>query len=58
MIDALKAKSNALMNEVRKGASMDTVAAEVGAKVVRQTGMERIKARDYQAVSYTHLTPP
>jgi peptidyl-prolyl cis-trans isomerase D len=51
----LKAKSNALMDEVRKGATMDKAAAEVGGTVVRQTGMERIKAREYQALGQEFL---
>src|SRR5258707_12634325 len=48
LIVALRAKAEALMAEVRKGATMEQAAGQAGAQVVRQSGMERLKVHQYQ----------
>ncbi|MBA3811946.1 MAG: peptidyl-prolyl cis-trans isomerase [Caulobacteraceae bacterium] len=45
---ALKAKAEDLMGQIRKGASIDQVAAQAGGKVVRQVGMQRVQAQQYK----------
>ena len=56
LVLALRAKSDALMAMIRGGKSMDEVAATVGAKVVRQQGMQVINARQYQPLGREFLS--
>ncbi|MGH7011877.1 MAG: peptidyl-prolyl cis-trans isomerase, partial [Caulobacteraceae bacterium] len=49
-LQALGAKAQSLIDAVKGGKSMDAVAAEVGAKVIKVPGMERINAQKYQAL--------
>jgi len=52
---ALKARADSLMAQIRKGVGIEQVAASVGAKVVRQQGMQAIKAQQYQAMGRDFL---
>ncbi|MEO8927158.1 MAG: peptidyl-prolyl cis-trans isomerase [Caulobacteraceae bacterium] len=52
---AMKARADALTAQIRGGASIDQVAAQVGGHVVRQSGMQRIKAQQYQALGREFL---
>jgi peptidyl-prolyl cis-trans isomerase D len=47
LINALKAKANTLMTQLRGGASMETVAAQVHGHVTHQVGLQRLQARQY-----------
>ncbi len=44
---ALKARAEALMAQVRGGATIDQAASQVGGHVVRQAGMQRVQAQQY-----------
>lgn len=48
LVTALKAKATALMAVARKAGNLDAAAAQVGAKVMHENGMQRIKAQQYQ----------
>lgn len=52
---ALKARAEALMDQIRKGASIDKVAAQAGGHVVRQAGMQRVQAQQYKAMGRDFL---
>jgi peptidyl-prolyl cis-trans isomerase D len=54
-LQALKGKANVLMDLMRNGATIDQVAAQVGAHVVRQTGMQRISAEKFKAMGRDFL---
>jgi peptidyl-prolyl cis-trans isomerase D len=54
-ITALKAKANGVTDQLRKGASMESVAAQVGGHVVHQVGMRRIAAQQYKALGRDFL---
>ncbi|MGI8840118.1 MAG: peptidyl-prolyl cis-trans isomerase [Caulobacteraceae bacterium] len=54
-LKALKARADDLMSQVRGGASLDQAAAQVGAHVVRQAGMQRIQAQQYKALGRDFL---
>jgi peptidyl-prolyl cis-trans isomerase D len=56
LIQALRAKAEGLMAEVRHGKSIDEVASSVSARVVRQQGMQVIKAQQYQSLGRELLT--
>lgn len=49
LINALKAKAEALMAQIRKGASIESVAAQVNGHVTHQVGLQRIQAKQYEA---------
>jgi peptidyl-prolyl cis-trans isomerase D len=49
LITALKAKAKALMAVARKTGNLDAAAAQVGAHVVQDKAMQRLKAQQYQA---------
>ncbi|HEY5073034.1 MAG TPA: peptidyl-prolyl cis-trans isomerase [Caulobacteraceae bacterium] len=53
--NALRAKADGLMDQLRKGAAMETVAGSVGGRVVHQVGMQRIAAQQYQAMGRDFL---
>jgi peptidyl-prolyl cis-trans isomerase D len=50
ILKALKTRADTLIAEVRKGASMDQAAAQVGAHLIHQAGMERMQAQQYKAL--------
>jgi len=54
-VAALKAKADDLMRRLRAGASMESVAATIGAKIVHQVGMQRIAAQQYKAMGRDFL---
>ncbi len=54
-LTALKAKADDLLTKMRGGATIDKVAATVGGHVVHQAGLQRIKARNYQAMGQSFL---
>jgi peptidyl-prolyl cis-trans isomerase D len=47
---ALKGRADALIAQIHKGATIDQVAAQSGAHVIRQAGMQRIQAQQYKAL--------
>ncbi|HEX7758778.1 MAG TPA: SurA N-terminal domain-containing protein [Caulobacteraceae bacterium] len=47
LINALKAKADALMASIRKGGSMEAAAAQVNGHVSHQVGLQRIQAKSY-----------
>ncbi|MHB8530487.1 MAG: peptidylprolyl isomerase [Caulobacteraceae bacterium] len=47
-LKALSAKAQGLIDQIKGGLSMDKAAAEAGAHLVHQAGMERILAQQYQ----------
>jgi len=55
LIKALKAKAEALMQQVRKGATLDQAAAQVGGHVVHQPGIQRIQAQQFKALGRDFL---
>jgi peptidyl-prolyl cis-trans isomerase D len=50
ILKALKTKADALIAQVGKGATMDQAAAQVGAHIVHQAGMQRVQAQQYKAL--------
>ncbi len=50
VIKALKARSDGLIAQIHKGLPLDQAAAQVGAHVVQQAGMQRIQAQQYKAL--------
>jgi peptidyl-prolyl cis-trans isomerase D len=56
LIQALRAKAESLMADLRHGKSMDEIAKSVGAQVVRQQGLQVIKAQQYQALGREFLS--
>ncbi len=56
MIQALRAKADSLMTQIRQGKSLDEVAATVAAHVIRQPGMQLVQAQQYQALGREFLT--
>ncbi len=50
VIKALKARADGLIAQIHKGATMDQAAAQAGARVVRQAGMQRVQAPQYKAL--------
>ncbi|MGI9168619.1 MAG: peptidyl-prolyl cis-trans isomerase, partial [Caulobacteraceae bacterium] len=52
---ALKARAEALMVQVRKGASLDQAAATAGAHVIHQAGMQRVQAQQFKALGRDFL---
>jgi peptidyl-prolyl cis-trans isomerase D len=52
---AIRARAESLVGEINKGRSVDQAAAEVGAHAVHQQGMQRIQARQYQALGQDFL---
>ncbi|HWA61677.1 MAG TPA: peptidyl-prolyl cis-trans isomerase [Caulobacteraceae bacterium] len=50
LVDSLKAKAEALMAAIRKGTSIDAAAAQVGAHVTHQVGLERRTAQQFAQV--------
>lgn len=50
VLKALRARADSLVQQIHKGASLDQVAAQVGASVAHQVGMQRIQAKQYQAL--------
>jgi len=54
-IQAIRARAEALLARIKSGERIDVVAASAGAKVVHQTGMERIQARQYEALGRDFL---
>ena len=56
MLAALRAKAEALMAAVRQGKPIDEVAAGVGAKVVRQPGMQLIQVEQYKTLGREFVT--
>ncbi len=55
LVTALKAKALALVEQIKKGESLEAAAASVGAQVVRQTDMQRVKADQYKALGQEFL---
>lgn len=55
LVTALKAKALSLVDQIRKGQGIDQVAAQVGAHVTRQPGMQRLQAQQYQALGREFL---
>jgi peptidyl-prolyl cis-trans isomerase D len=54
-IQAIRARAEALVARLKSGEPMDAVAASAGAKVVHQTGMERVQARQYAGLGRDFL---
>ena len=50
VLKVLKAKADVLMSQVRKDGSLEQAAASVGAKVIHQSGMQRVQAQQYKAL--------
>ena len=55
VIKALKARADGLVAQIHKGVPMDQAAAQAGAHVVRQAGMQRIQAAQYKALGEEFL---
>ena len=55
LVTALKAKALALIDQIKKGESLDAAAASVGAQVVHQARMQRIKAEQYKPLGQEFL---
>ncbi len=56
LVVVLKAKADALIAQITKGATFDAAAASVGAKAARIQGMQLVKAQQYQALGRDFLT--
>jgi peptidyl-prolyl cis-trans isomerase D len=56
LTNALKAKAEGLIAQIKQGKSMDELAASVGSAVTRQQGLQLIKAQQYQALGREFLT--
>jgi len=54
-VKALRARAETLMDAVRKGGSLDQAAAQVGARVTHQLGMQRVQAQQYKAMGRDFL---
>ena len=54
-IEALRAKANALVAQIKSGTSIDQAAASVGGHVIKQPGMQRIQAAKYQAMGQSFV---
>jgi peptidyl-prolyl cis-trans isomerase D len=50
VVKALKARADGLIAQINKGLPMDQAAAQAGAHVVQQAGMQRIQAQQYKAL--------
>jgi len=55
LVTALKAKALALIDQIKKGESLDAAASSVGAQVVHQADMQRIKAEQYKPLGQEFL---
>jgi peptidyl-prolyl cis-trans isomerase D len=55
LVTALKAKAKELMALAKKNGNLDAAAAQVGAKVVHENAMQRLKAQQYQALGREFL---
>ncbi|HLZ82282.1 MAG TPA: peptidyl-prolyl cis-trans isomerase [Caulobacteraceae bacterium] len=55
LVNALRAKADTLMAQIKQGKSMDEVAAGVGAIVTHQQGLQVIRAQQYQALGRDFL---
>jgi peptidyl-prolyl cis-trans isomerase D len=55
LVTALKAKAKDLMALARKDGRLDAAAAQVGAHVTHENGMQRLKAQQYQALGREFL---
>ena len=55
LLTALKAKAKDLMAVARKNGNLDAAAAQAGAHVVQDKGMQRLKAQQYQALGREFL---
>ncbi len=55
LVQSVKAKADQLIGQIKKGLSLEQAAAQVGAHVVHQTGMQRIKAQQYQGLGREFL---
>ncbi len=49
IVKALKARADGLIAQIKKGVPMDQAAAQVGAQVIHQSGMQRIQAQQYKS---------
>jgi peptidyl-prolyl cis-trans isomerase D len=56
LTNALRAKADSLIAQIKQGKSMDAVAATVGATVTHQQGLQLIKAQQYQALGREFLS--
>jgi len=56
LTNALRAKADALITQIKQGKSMDAVAVTVGATATHQQGLQLIKAQQYQALGREFLT--
>jgi peptidyl-prolyl cis-trans isomerase D len=54
--NALRAKADALIAQIKQGRSMDQLAATVGGTVTRQQGLQLIKAQQYQSLGREFLS--
>jgi len=54
-MQALKARADTLMAQVRGGAPIDQVATQAGGHLVRQSGMQRLQAEQYKALGRDFL---
>jgi len=50
VVKALRAHAEALIAQIKKGATLDQAAAQVGSHVTHQAGMQRIQAQQYKAL--------
>lgn len=55
LVTALKAKAKDLTAQAKKNGNLDAAAAQVGAQVIRLTGMQRLKAQQYQTLGREFL---
>ena len=55
LINALRAKADALMAQMRKGGTIEAAAVQVGGHVTHQVGMQPLRVRDYQAMGRDFL---
>ncbi len=55
LVKAVKAKADELVGKIRGGMTLEAAASQVGAVVTRQTGMQRVKARQYQGLGNQFL---
>jgi peptidyl-prolyl cis-trans isomerase D len=54
--NALRAKANALIAQIKQGKSMDEAAASVGSTVTHQQSLQLVKAQQYQALGREFLS--
>ncbi|MEO7027504.1 MAG: peptidylprolyl isomerase, partial [Caulobacteraceae bacterium] len=55
LITALKSRADGLLGQIHKGGSLEQAAVQSGAHVVREAGMQRIKAQQYKALGNEFL---